>query len=207
MIDEYFKTLAAPTAAELKEKGSRFRAQAAPVADKEKAEDILMQIAKKYHDASHHCFAFQVGIGDKSESRFSDDGEPSGTAGKPILQAINGLGLTNVIIVVTRYFGGTKLGTGGLIRAYGGVAALALNAATILTHFLQDTLKLECDYHDLKAILNIVQKFGGTIKSSDYGGTVRLKVEIRIGRTTQFISTVVDITAGRVVPLNVEHPR
>jgi uncharacterized YigZ family protein len=207
VINDFYKTVVAKSTAELKEKGSRFIAFASPATDSIEAEAIVTLLAKKYHDATHKCFAYFVGVGPDAHSRYNDDGEPSGTAGKPILQAIIGLELTNVVVIVTRYFGGTKLGTGGLLRAYGGVASQALAAASIETRFLYDIVQLECSYHDLNVILNTVQKLEAIVKSSNYGGTVELQVKVRLSRSKQFIEIVIDHTAGRVTPLIIEQPK
>lgn len=201
MIRDSFKTIREPCATELKKKGSRFIAQANPIADKAEADDIIERACKKYHDATHNCFAFVLGVDADEVSRFNDDGEPSGTAGKPILQAIQGQELTNVLVVVTRYFGGTKLGVGGLIRAYGGAAAQTLAKANIETRYITDVVHLECTYHDLKTVTNAAKKFNGKIINSNYGGAVRLELQIVISRTQQFISSVIEQTAGRVVPI------
>ncbi len=201
MIHDSFQTIREPCTFEMKEKGSRFIAQAEPVSAKEEAENIVGLASKKYHDATHNCFAYVVGIDADELFRFNDDGEPAGTAGKPILQAIQGQSLTNVLVVVTRYFGGTKLGVGGLIRAYGGAAAQVLSKAGTKTHYITDDVHVECTYHDLKTVMNAVQKYNGIIINSDYGGAVQLDVHIRISRTQQFIASVIEQTAGRVTPI------
>jgi len=201
VIHDSFKTIRESCTFELKEKGSRFIAQASPVADKAEAEDIIRIVSKKYHDATHNCFAYIVGVDVNEKSRFNDDGEPSGTAGKPILQAIQGQSLTNVLVIVTRYFGGTKLGVGGLIRAYGGAAAQVLSAASVKTCYITDDLRVACSYHDLKTVLNAVQKYNGKIVNSDYGSAVQLELQIILSRSKHFVSYVVEQTAGRVTPI------
>lgn len=118
-------TLKEPVQAEIIEKKSRFIGYAAPVETEEAAQAFLQEIRTRHRDATHNCYAYQVGEHNQYQ-RSSDDGEPSGTAGRPILEVIKGSGLANVIVVVTRYFGGTLLGTGGLVRAYSATAAAAL---------------------------------------------------------------------------------
>lgn len=120
-------TIAEPVQAEIIEKKSRFIGYAAPVETEEEAQAFLQEIRTRHRDATHNCYAYQVGEHNQYQ-RSSDDGEPSGTAGRPILEVIKGSGLANVIVVVTRYFGGTLLGTGGLVRAYSATAAAALAA-------------------------------------------------------------------------------
>ena len=112
---DYYLTIQETSGAEIKIKGSRFIGIISPVADKVNAEKILIEIRKEFRNATHNCFAYRI---NSQEFRYSDDGEPSGTAGRPILSMIDKYQLQRVVLVVTRYFGGTKLGTGGLIRAY-----------------------------------------------------------------------------------------
>ena len=126
-----FLTLAGPAAAELVEKKSRFIGYAAPVADEAAALAFVQEIKARHRDATHNCYAYQAGDNDQFQ-RSSDDGEPSGTAGRPILEVIRGRGLKNTAVVVTRYFGGILLGTGGLVRAYGAAAKQALEAAVLV---------------------------------------------------------------------------
>ena len=124
-MEDTYLTLREGAEAQIKVKGSRFLAEAVPVADEAVAEAALATIRKREYNATHHCTAYRIGPA-ADLFRFNDDGEPSGTAGQPILRQIEGRELTNTLVVVTRYYGGTKLGTGGLIRAYGEAASLAL---------------------------------------------------------------------------------
>ena len=128
--DSYL-TLAEAVAAELKVQRSRFLAQAIPITSPEDAQTFLDETARRYHDARHVCYGYRLGVGQGMTTRKSDDGEPSGTAGEPILTAIGQLDLTDVLVMVIRYFGGIKLGTGGLARAYGQAAADALSLGTV----------------------------------------------------------------------------
>lgn len=126
-----FITLKAPASAELVEKKSRFIGYAAPVADEAAAQAFLQEIRARHRDATHNCYAYQAGEADQFQ-RSSDDGEPAGTAGRPILEVIRGRGLKNTAVVVTRYFGGILLGTGGLVRAYSAAARAAVEAAGLV---------------------------------------------------------------------------
>lgn len=130
---------------ELVEKKSRFIARVFPVSSEEEAFAHLEAVKKEYWDARHHCWAYIIGRNPGSE-RMSDDGEPSGTAGKPILEVLRGKGLTDVFVVVTRYFGGTLLGTGGLVRAYSGAAAEGLAHTEIITRIHGSKIKIATDY-------------------------------------------------------------
>ncbi len=160
---------------EIKVKGSRFLCSVIPCISKENAEKEYASIKKEYYDATHNCFAWRI---NEKEWRYSDDGEPSGTAGKPILQAIDGKKLNEVLCIVTRYFGGTKLGTGGLIRAYGDSTAntLAEVPLKIKTHWAE--LKIEFDYHFENLVRRALAEFDGKINDSDYSEKVRMTLAL-----------------------------
>ncbi len=140
-----------------KEKGSRFIAFAIPVSSLEEVKVQIEEYRKKYHDARHHCYAYLLGFA-KDLWRANDDGEPSGTAGKPILGQINSFGLTNVLIVVIRYFGGTLLGTGGLINAYKTAAFESLKNSEIIECTLKDYYKLEFPYGSMNDVMKILKE-------------------------------------------------
>ncbi|MDA3944503.1 MAG: YigZ family protein [Bacteroidetes bacterium] len=140
-----------------KEKGSKFIAHAFPATSEEEAKNGIEDIKKKYHDARHHCYAYMVGA-DKSCFRSNDDGEPSGTAGKPILNQIISKDLTNVCLVVVRYFGGTKLGVSGLIRAYKTAAREALDQATIEERTINEIYALQFEYPLMNEVMRIMKE-------------------------------------------------
>ena len=144
---------------EIIEKKSRFIAEAYPVSGEEEAFFRLEEVKKRYWDARHHCWAYVIGRNPSLE-RMSDDGEPAGTAGKPILEVIRGRELTDVFIVVTRYFGGTLLGTGGLVRAYTSAAAEALSHTEIITRIHGFKLKITTDYTGLGKLQYILAQRG-----------------------------------------------
>ena len=198
--DTFYNCLAAPAQTELKEKSSRFIARAAPADTVEKAEAFIADLQKQHYDATHNCYAYLIGLGPDAVFRFNDDGEPSGTAGKPILQAIEGRELTDTVVVVTRYFGGVKLGTGGLIRAYGGAAAEVLDAATVKKIYVTRPVFLECPYAAIGKIENCLEKTKGKIIQAEYGEHVQLMVELREHRVDAFVKKIIEITAGTVVP-------
>jgi uncharacterized YigZ family protein len=140
MIDHY-KTIAGPSTGEFKDRGSKFFAYAFPVFTEEEWQEELEAVKKEHFKARHHCYAYRLGV-DQNNFRANDDGEPSGTAGRPILGQIDSFELTNVLIIVVRYFGGTKLGTSGLINAYKLSAAAALDNATIEERLIEDVYTL-----------------------------------------------------------------
>ena len=160
---------------EIVEKKSRFIATAAPVRSEEEALQIIEQIRKKYWDARHNCYAYVIGERGELE-RFSDDGEPGGTAGKPILEVIKGEELRNTLIVVTRYFGGTLLGTGGLVRAYSAAAKAGIASSVIITRIPGIKLHITTEYTGLGKIQYILGQRGITTLDSVYTDKVELEV-------------------------------
>ena len=140
-----------------KEKGSRFIALAHPVSSQEDIKSIIENIRKEYHDARHHCYAYMLGH-ERLVWRVNDDGEPSGTAGKPILGQINSFGLTNIFIVVIRYFGGTLLGVSGLINAYRSAAESAINNSEIIEHTIQDVLEIVYPYSSMNDVMRVLKE-------------------------------------------------
>ena len=178
-------------------KGSRFIASLEPVTSADAAMAFVEARREEFRDATHNCFAWRLGL-DQDAMRFSDDGEPSGTGGRPILQEIDGRRLTNIAVVVTRYYGGTKLGTGGLIRAYGGAAAEALDAATIVEAPIVETLRFTYGYELSGAVQGVLSAFGLEPARSDYGASIELEVAVPIEETERLKKALVDATRGQV---------
>ena len=198
-LDSEYFTIDKPTTARLTVKGSRFVARALPSDSRNSAEDHVERVSKKHRDATHNCFGYRVGVGDEVDFRFSDAGEPSGTAGRPILQAIESKRLTNVVVVVTRYFGGTKLGTGGLIRAYNSAALAALDRATLVRHFPKISLRLKFTYELANAVHQVVEKFGGRIAESRFQEGSVYCVELKASEEADFRAKLRDVSRGQVV--------
>ena len=168
-----YNTVLAGGQAEITEKKSRFIANIFPVSTEEEAFERLEEIRKKYWDARHNCWAYVLG-GNPASERMSDDGEPAGTAGKPILEVIRGRGLTDVLIVVTRYFGGTLLGTGGLVRAYTSAAAEGIEHSKIITRIFGSKLHIVVDYADWGRIQYTLGKRGISPEKCLYTDKVEL---------------------------------
>ena len=152
------------------EKRSKFYAFALPAETEEDVKRLLTEYRKKYYDARHACYAYSLGV-DGSQYRANDDGEPSGTAGKPILGQIHSVDTTNVLVIVIRYFGGVKLGTGGLVVAYKTAAAAALANATIEEKIIHETLKMEVPYSDADTAMRFIREEGAEITGRDYTAT------------------------------------
>ncbi len=152
---------------------------------------------EEFRDATHNCFAWRLGL-DQDAMRYSDDGEPSGTGGRPILQEIDGRRLTNVAVVVTRYYGGTKLGTGGLIRAYGGAAAEALDAAIIVEAPIVETLRITFGYEHSGAVQGVLSAFDLEPVQSDYGANIKMTIAVPIEKAERLEKALIDATRGQV---------
>ena len=184
--------------AEITEKKSRFIAEAAFVSSEEEAAAFIGGIKKKYWDCRHNCSAYLIGENGRL-SRCNDDGEPSGTAGRPILDAITGAGLTNACVVVSRYFGGILLGTGGLVRAYGAAAKKAIDACT--TAELLTGVELTCclGYDYLGKLQYMIAEEGLNIISSDYLDNVRVSVMVPLETVDLIKNKITELSAGKAV--------
>lgn len=180
IISEY-RTLAAPAEAVFREKMSKFIAFASPVQTADEAKAFVAGIANEYHDARHVCWAYQLGA-DGKEYQSNDNGEPSGTAGKPILGQIRSAEITNTVIAVVRYFGGIKLGTSGLIAAYREAARLAIEAGEIITMYEQRQINITFAYQAMNDVMRIVKSSEAKILSQQFDNTCSLSLSIRSDR-------------------------
>lgn len=191
-----YRSVASAARAEIKVKGSRFLAVATCVRSEKDIASTLAHVRKEYYTARHHCFAYRLGnAGDKF--RYSDDGEPSGTAGLPILRQIDGRSLTNTLVVVTRYFGGTKLGTGGLIRAYGDAASEVLENASVEEHILRETLDVRFAYPDTSPAMHTIEQFDVSVVATAYSEETCLSLAIRRSQVDPFVAAFTERLHGR----------
>ena len=190
-----YKTVKKDAFAETEIKKSRFLAHIAEVRSEEEAEALIKETRKKYYDASHSCSAYILNS-DKGIRHSSDDGEPSGTAGKPILDVISGAGLSNVIVIVTRYFGGTELGTGGLVRAYSGATAEVLKNSEIVEVTDARLTEFVIDYGLLPKLQHICMELGIIIYETEYFEKVKISVLITEKASGKFFKELIEITAG-----------
>ena len=181
---------------EIVEKKSRFIAQIAPVETEEEAYAFIEKIKKKHYDARHNCFAFSVGA-EMPLLRFSDDGEPQGTAGKPMLELIQNSGIHDICVVVTRYFGGTLLGTGGLVRAYSGATKEGLAHSQIISRIRGIKLSVDTEYGDLGKIQYILGERKITILDSVYTDKVQLTCVIPVEELTAVQEEITEGTGAR----------
>jgi uncharacterized YigZ family protein len=185
-IDEYY-TLSKPSEGIFKDKGSKFIAKAFPVFSETEIKAIQEQLRSEYHDARHHCYAYMLGA-DKKVFRANDDGEPSSTAGKPILGQIKSFDLTNVLIVVIRYFGGTKLGVSGLIHAYKTATEEAIKSAEIIKKTLHDYYILKFDYAAMNTIMKILKEENIEQLDQKFDLTCSVTINFRKADTEKILS-------------------
>ncbi|MBS3751930.1 MAG: YigZ family protein [Anaerolineales bacterium] len=185
---------------EIRVKNSRFVASLSLATSVKSANAFIQYIEKKYPDASHHVPAYIIGHGTSKISHANDDGEPSGTAGRPALAVLEGSGLGDVVVIITRYFGGTKLGTGGLVRAYSDAVRSVLSVTPKAKKVKAHLIELSLPYSYYETISKMVREFGGKEYDADFGGDVKLTIHIPSSSFDKFKIKLLEITSGAVVP-------
>lgn len=195
--DEYLTTRSLARA-KTKVEGSIFIATAIPLDSEEEAEGSIREICRKFFDATHNCFAFRIKNAHGESEKSSDAGEPKGTAGTPILSAIRSENLFNVLVVVTRYFGGVKLGTGGLSRAYRQSAQSALQKADKVTRWITSELTLSYPPGATGKVNQVFAKYGARIREQGYEDRPTARVEVRTSLSDEVKKTLVEVTNGQV---------
>ncbi len=192
---ELYTTLEGEGSGEYEEKKSVFIGYAAPVKREQEALAYIKGKQKEFADATHHVWAYR--IGSDTVARYSDDGEPQGSSGLPTLQAIRKSGATDAVVVIIRYFGGTLLGVGGLVRAYSHTARLALEAAHIITYEKYIQLDLSVHYGDYQKILPLLPRFGALTDRQDFSDSVTLSLAVKATVSEVFCTAIREATAGR----------
>ena len=192
------KVLMKPGTAEVVEKKSRFIASMASVETPEEATAFIESVKKKYWDAKHNCSAYVIGK-DGQYTRCNDDGEPAQTAGLPMLEVLLHSEVRNIVVVVTRYFGGTLLGTGGLIRAYGQTVKAALENCVIGEEVEGYQVIIETDYSDVGKIQYLLAQKQITVLNSEYGGSVQFELQTQRERLQEITDELIEATCGRVI--------
>ena len=188
VIDTY-KSIAERSEGLFKDNGSRFIASAWPVESEAEVKEIVAALKKEYHDARHHCYAYRIGLGG-TVWRANDDGEPSGSAGRPILGQIDSAGLSDVLVVVVRYFGGIKLGIPGLIRAYKTATADALACARVIDKVAGRWYGLHFPYDSLPAVMKLVKELGLPQRNPSFLAECSLEVRVRLSLETDFLERI-----------------
>jgi uncharacterized YigZ family protein len=208
MPDGGYITLAGRARAELTEKKSVFIATAAPVADEAEAKELIASVRAEFPDARHHVYAYWLNGG--AVARCSDDGEPQGTGGVPVLNVLRMSGATELCAVVTRYFGGILLGAGGLVRAYSAAARLALDRAGLVTLTAHTVYSVRCSYAEYPRLTAALARFSADEPSAAFGAEVDATAVVPNERRDEFFRTVSELTGGKasVTPIGgVQRPR
>lgn len=199
MNDRYLTVLQG-SRVQIKVKDSKFITTVAPVASEEEAQEFILRVSKEFFDATHNVSAFKLGTGDQAIRRYDDDGEPGGSSGPPVLQVIEGSGLTNVAVVVTRYFGGTKLGFGGLVRAYGDAAAAGLAGAGVREMIQYIFIRIAVPYEQMGSVIREIQGSIGVIRDTQYSNDgVAVLADLLPGHLDGLKRRLIDATRGQAV--------
>ena len=191
-IKDTYASIAGRSDGLFKDNGSRFIAQAYPVESEEEVKEIVGSLKKEYHDARHHCFAYRIGL-DGSRWRANDDGEPSGSAGRPILGQIDAAGLSDILVVVIRYFGGIKLGIPGLIRAYKTSTSDALAQATVVEKVAGKDYRLTFPYLSMNAVMKVVKDMSLPQKDQFFAERCSMLLRVRLSQEAAFLDRVSNI--------------
>lgn len=194
-----YTTVAQHAKAEFEEKRSIFIGQAIHVDSEEEALAFIKAVKKEHRDATHNVYAYI--LGDGTLARYSDDGEPQGTSGMPTLDAIRKKGVTDVCVVITRYFGGTLLGAGGLVRAYSHTATLAIEAAQIITYEPYDEITLSCGYSEYQKYAAMLTAAGVVMDGTEYEATVTVRFAVRRTESEALRQSIIEAGFGKDIPL------
>ncbi len=197
-MSDTFKTIVSSAEGSYKEKGSKFLSFAFPVKNVDEINQILARYRKQYYDARHICYAYMLGSA-KNEWRANDDGEPSGTAGRPILGQINSFELTNILVIVVRYFGGILLGTGGLITAYKEASMDALEQANIVEQTIDDVFIVEFDYLLMNEVMRVIKEINPLVLDQSFDNMCAMKLSIRQSDAEKLKSKL-----GNIIGVNIE---
>lgn len=179
-------------------KGSRFIGTLIKVSKRDEAEKELENIRKKNYNATHNCFAYTVGIDNDIITRYSDDGEPSGTAGRPMMNVLESSGISNVLLIVTRYYGGTKLGTGGLMKAYSEAAKEVISHSKVIDVEIKTSLIFNYPYDNTSMVMNLISRYGADIIEEKYGDDAEMLIKLNQGYRQEFIDEIFDKSNGKI---------
>lgn len=197
-MSDFYRTLRAPSAGIYKEKMSKFLSFAEPVSSAEEAKEVIRRYQKEYHDARHVCWAYMIGA-DRAEFLSNDNGEPSGTAGKPILGQINSFELTNIVIVVVRYFGGIKLGTSGLIVAYREAAAEAIRGGEIIECHEQGEVTFTFPYLGMNEVMRLVKTERLTVVNQQFDNLCSMTIQTNADNLSRLRALIAEIPGTSIL--------
>ncbi len=186
LFEDTYKTIKAPVEGLFKDRGSKFLAYAYPIEHENEVKPLVDNLKKEHFKAVHHCYAYRLGL-DRTNYRVNDDGEPSGTAGKPILNTLLSHDITNILVVVVRYFGGMLLGVPGLINAYKSATAEALTVAEVIEKTVNDVYNVSFEFVQMNDVMKVVKEFGLKIRNQTYDNQCTMELEFRKTLTNQVI--------------------
>lgn len=199
LFEDTYKTITGSAEGLFKDKGSKFFAYAYPIEDESEVKDLVDQLKKEHFKAVHHCYAYRLGQ-DRTNFRVNDDGEPSGSAGKPILNVLLSKDITNILVVVVRYFGGTLLGVPGLINAYKTATQEALINAEIIEKTVNEIYEVRFEFVQMNDVMKVVKEFGLKVKNQLFDNQCTLQLEFRRNMTNQIIGKL-----EKIEPIEIEH--
>ena len=199
LFEDTYKTITGSAEGLFKDKGSKFFAYAYPIEDESEVKDLVDQLKKEHFKAVHHCYAYRLGQ-DRTNFRVNDDGEPSGSAGKPILNVLLSKDITNILVVVVRYFGGTLLGVPGLINAYKTATQEALVNAEIVEKTVNEIYEVRFEFVQMNDVMKVVKEFGLKVKNQLFDNQCTLQLEFRRNMTNQIIGKL-----EKIEPIEIEH--
>lgn len=197
LFEDTYKTIIKPAEGDFRDRGSKFLAFVYHIESEQEVKPIIDVLRNQHPKANHHCYAFRLGL-DKSNHRANDDGEPSGSAGKPILNTILSKDLTNILVVVVRYFGGTLLGVPGLINAYKSATQIALENAEIVEKTVNDIYEIWFDFAQMNDAMKVVKEFGLKIRNQIYDNRCGIEFEVRKSLLNQVIGKLEKIESAEI---------
>ena len=203
-MDDFYITIANKAECEIKIKASRFIGRTFKVFSVDDIDKQLQIIRKKEYTANHNCYAYKIGSGIENSFKYSDDGEPNGTAGKPMYDVLSGHSLTNTLVIVTRYFGGTKLGTGGLVRAYGDCVKAVLEKSGVRKIFLTSLLHKTIALPLYNRLQQTITKLGAKQVEAKFSDQIDITIEIRNSLVGKLQSEIVELSGGKAVIEQIE---
>lgn len=197
-MDDTYNTIQEPSQGLFKQQSSRFLSFAYPVSSAEQVKELVCALRGEYHDARHWCYAYRIGSRGQAE-RANDDGEPSGTAGRPILGQLLSRGLTNTLVVVVRYFGGIKLGVSGLIESYKSATIDALEAATVVERKREARIEVSFPYLAMNQVMKALKDSGATIKNQQFDNDCSIMIQIRQRDEPRLLDQLSDIEEANII--------
>lgn len=197
LFEDTYQTIANASEGHFKDRGSKFIGYAFPIRNEQEAKEALLNVKKEHPSATHHCYAYRLGI-DKTAFRINDDGEPSGSAGRPILNQLFSMNVTYVMVIVVRYYGGTMLGIPGLINAYKTATQIAIEQNTLISKTVNDVYEIAFDYLQLNDVMRIIKEENLIIQEQAFDNACIIRLEIRKGSVNKSLDLLEKITSLKI---------